>query len=126
MIFSLLFMMLPLVLLLLLLSNESGQSMWIRQGPDEEAMRGRGWAKQNKQNKTNMMGCFKCGSQIHTEARWPTHIHSQLNTHFWLAQLEEAEERKKMTVLRTMELSGAHCWPAPIITKQKHFTSPAT
>ncbi len=53
----------------------------------------RGWAKQNKQSKTNMAGCFKCGSQVHTR----THTHL---SEWQIAKLKETKERKKIIVLK--------------------------
>ncbi len=52
------------------------------------------------------------------------HTHTLL-PEWQVAKLEEAKERKKMTVLRMEALNEACCWPAPT-TKQKHLASPAS
>ena len=53
------------------------------------------------------------------------HTHTHFLPEWQVARLEEAKERKKMTVLRMEALNEACCWPAPT-TKQKHLASPAS
>lgn len=76
-----------------------------------------------------MAGRFKCGSQVHTHTHRPRHTQKPHTYTFlpeWqVAKLEEAKERKKMTVLRMEALNEAWCWPAPT-TKQKHLAGPAS
>lgn len=92
---------------------------------DEEARRGREGVGQSKINraKTNKSS-FKCGSQVHTQTHTQKpHTHTHFLPEWQVAKLEEAKERKKMTVLRMEALNGACCWPAPT-TKQKHLNQP--
>lgn len=111
--------------LFLMLSNDTGQSVSIRWGPDEEARRGIEGVGQSKINRAKQT--WRGVSSVATRY---THRHTLKNhtrTYFlpeWqVAKLEEAKERKKMTVLRMEALNEACCWPA-LTTKQKHLALP--